>query len=83
MKTMTYKGHTAEIIYSDEGECSVGRIVNIDAISGFHGDTDDELRVAFEDMVDLYIRTREVPKNLPQKPYVQRFLARLRQALHL
>ena len=53
MKTITYKGHTAEIIYSDEDECFVGRIVNIDAISGFHGDADDELRVAFEDMVDL------------------------------
>ncbi|MYA70874.1 toxin-antitoxin system HicB family antitoxin [Candidatus Poribacteria bacterium] len=83
MKTMTYKGYTAEIIYSDEDECFVGHIVNIDAISGFHGDTDDELRVAFEDMADLYIRTREVPEDLPQKPYGRRFLARLRQALHL
>ncbi len=83
MKTMTYKGYTAEIIYSDEDECFVGRIVNIDAISGFHGDTDDELRVAFEDMVDLYIRTREAPEDLPQKPYVRRLLTRLRQVLHL
>ena len=83
MKTMTYKGYTAEIIYSGEDECFVDRIVNIDAISGFHGDTDDELRVAFENMVDLYIRTREAPEDLPQKPYVRRLLARLRQALHL
>ncbi len=71
MKTMTYKGYTAEIHYSGEDGCFVGRIVNIDAISGFHGDTDDELRVAFEDMVDLYIRTREAPENPRQKPYVQ------------
>ena len=75
MKTMTYRGYTAEIVYSDEDESFVGRIVNIDAISGFHGDTDEELRVAFEDMVDLYIRTREAPENLPQKPYLRRFLA--------
>ena len=83
MKTMTYKGYTAEIIYSDEDECFVGRIVNIDAISGFHGDTDEELRVAFEDMVDLYIRTREAPERSPHKSYVWRLLTRLRQALHL
>ena len=83
MKTMTYRGYTAEIIYGDEDECFVGRIVNIDAISGFHGDTDDELRVAFEDMVDLYIRTGETPESIPQKPSVRRFLARLRQAFHL
>jgi predicted HicB family RNase H-like nuclease len=83
MKTMTYKGYTAEIIYSDEDECFVGRIVNIDAISGFHGDTDDELRVAFEDMVDLHIKVKEQSENPPQKHFAGRLLSRLRQALHL
>ena len=63
MKTMTYKGYTAKIIYSDEDECFVGHIVNIDAISGFHGDTDEELHAAFEDMVDLYIEVLEERKT--------------------
>lgn len=83
MKTMTYKGYTAEIIYSDEDECFVGHIVNIDAISGFHGDTDDELRDAFENMVELYIEIQEEPENPPQKHFAGRLLSRLRQALHL
>ena len=83
MKTMTYKGYTAEIIYSDEDECFVGHIVNIDAIVGFHGDTDEELRDAFENMVELYIETLEEPENPPQKYFAWRFLSRLRQALHL
>lgn len=83
MKTMTYKGYTAEIIYSDEDECFVGHIVNIDAISGFHGDTDAELRDAFENMVELYIEIQEEPENPPQKHFARRLLSRLRQALHL
>ncbi|MDD9973090.1 MAG: toxin-antitoxin system HicB family antitoxin [Candidatus Poribacteria bacterium] len=83
MKTMTYKNYTAEIIYSDEDECFVGHIVNIDAISGFHGDTDEELRDAFENMVELYIETLEEPENPPQKHFAGRLLSRLRQALHL
>ena len=83
MKTMTYRGYTAEIIYSDEDECFVGHIINIDAIAGFHGDTDEELRDAFENMVELYIETLAETETLPQKPYVRRLLARLRQALHL
>ena len=83
MKTMTYKGYTAEISYSDEDECFVGHIVNIDAISGFHGDTDEELRDAFENMVELYIETVEEPENPPQKYNSGGFWARLRQALHL
>ncbi|MCY3552235.1 MAG: toxin-antitoxin system HicB family antitoxin [Candidatus Poribacteria bacterium] len=83
MKTMTYKDYTAKIIYSDEDECFVGHIVNIDAISGFHGDTDEELRDAFENMVELYIETLEEPENPPQKHFAGRLLSRLRQALHL
>ena len=83
MKTMTYKGYTAEIIYSDEDECFVGHIVNIDAISGFHGDTDAELRVAFEDMVDLYIEVLEERKNPPQKHDAGGFWARLREVFDL
>ena len=84
MKTMTYRGYTAEIIYSDEDECFVGHVVNIgDDIIGFHGDTDAELRVAFEDVVDLHIKVKEQPENPPQKQNAGNFWARLRQALHL
>ena len=83
MKTMTYKGYTAEIIYSDEDECFVGHLVNIDDIVGFHGDTDEELREAFENMVELYIETLEEPENPLQKHFAGRLLSRLRQALHL
>ena len=80
---MTYKGYTAKIIYSDEDECFVGHIVNIDAISGFHGDTDAELRVAFENMVDLYIEVLEEGKNPAQKHDAGGFCARLREVFHL
>ena len=83
MKTMTYKGYTAEIHYSDEDECFVGHVVNIDDIICFHGDTDEELRVAFEDVVDLHIKVKEQPENPPQKHFTGRLLSRLRQALHL
>ena len=80
---MTYKGYTAEIIYSDEDECFVGDVVDIDHIVCFHGDTDEELRVAFEDVVDLYIKVKNHPENPPQKHNTGSFWARLRQALHL
>ena len=84
MKTMTYSGYTAEIIYSQEDECFVGHVVNSgDDIIGFHGDTDEELRVGFEGVVDLYIEALEEPENPPQKHYAWRFLSRLRQAFHL
>ena len=61
MKTMTYKGYTAEIHYSDEDGFFVGDVVGIDDIICFHRDTDEELRVAFEDVVDLYTEALEEP----------------------
>ena len=83
MKTMTYRGYTAEIIYSDEDECFVGDVVGIDHIVCFHGDTDEELRAAFEDVVDLYIEVLEEPENPPQKHKAGNFWARLREVFHL
>ena len=79
MKTMTYKGYTAEIIYSQEDECFVGHFVNIDDIVGFHGDTDEELRDAFENMVELYIETLAEPENSTQNQPAGNFLTRLGQ----
>ena len=83
MKTMTYKGYTAEIYYSDEDGFFVGDVVGIDDIICFHGNTDEELRVAFEGVVDLYIEALEESEKPPQKHFGWRFLARLRQAFHL
>ena len=84
MKTITHRGYTAGIIYSEEDACFVGHVVNIgDDIIDFHGDTDAELRVAFEDVVDLHIKVKERPENPPQKHSAGSFWTRLRQALHL
>ena len=83
MKTITYKGYTAEIYYSDEDGFFVGDVVGIDDIICFHGNTDEELRVAFEGVVDLYIEALEEPESSPPKHVAGRLLARLRQALHL
>ena len=55
MKTMTHRNYTAEIHYSEEDCCFVGRVVDIDDIVSFDGNTDEELRDAFEGMVDFYI----------------------------
>ena len=84
MKTMTYRGYTAEIIYSDEDECFVGHVVNIgDDIVSFRGDTDEELRDAFESVMDLHIKVKEEPENPPQKHDAGGFWERLREAFHL
>ena len=80
MKTMMHRGYTAEIHYSEEDGCFVGRVVNIDDIVSFDGSTDEELRTAFEGMVDFYIEVCKTPENPPQK-HSGGLLSRLRAAL--
>ena len=50
MNTMTYRGYTARIEYSDEDQCLVGHIAGINDVVGFHGESvAAQLRTAFEE----------------------------------
>ena len=65
---ITHKGYAARIEYSDAGACFVGHISGIGDIVGFQGESVAELRSAFEEAVDDYIRTCETLNRPPQKP---------------
>ncbi len=69
MNTMTYKGYAARIEYSDEDGCFVGHVAGIRDIVGFHGDSVNELRSAFEDAVDDYLETCEKLGTKPPRPF--------------
>lgn len=53
--TMTYKGYSAKIEYSQVDHCFMGHLVSIQDIIGFHADNVAELRKSFEESVDDYI----------------------------
>ncbi|MCY3722182.1 MAG: hypothetical protein OXG97_08165 [Candidatus Poribacteria bacterium] len=66
MKTMSYRGYTAKIEYSDEDQCFIGNVIDINDIICFHGNTDEELQKAFEDGVDLHIESEKKDKQMHQ-----------------
>ncbi|MDE0428150.1 MAG: hypothetical protein OXH98_00105 [Caldilineaceae bacterium] len=68
MKTMIYKGYAAQFAFSQDDACFVGHIAEINDIVGFHGDTVEELRAAFEEAVDDYVETCEKLERSPEKP---------------
>jgi predicted HicB family RNase H-like nuclease len=80
--TMTYKGYTALISFSAEDECLVGRLVGINDIVGFHGDSVEEIRKAFEEAVDFYLESCAESGHEPNKPYSGRVTLRLPPDLH-
>jgi predicted HicB family RNase H-like nuclease len=82
MNAMTYKGCTAAIEYSDEDACLVGHILGIRDVIGFHGNSVDEMRQAFEEAVDDYLETCAKTGLTPNKPYSGKLVLRLPPEFH-
>lgn len=82
MKAMHYQGYAARIEYSDEDGLFVGHIAGIRDVVGFHGESVQELRSAFEEAVDDYLDTCEKLNRAPQKPYSGKLSLRLEPELH-
>ncbi len=85
---ISYKGYSAEIQFSSEDECLIGHILNINDIVGFHGNSVDEIKNAFAEAVDFYIKTNidenadenvdenidEITLNIPKELHKKLFL---------
>lgn len=82
MNTMMHKGYAARVEYSEEDGCFVGHIAGIRDVIGFHGESVAELRAAFEEAVDDYLRTCEKLGREPNHPYSGQFRLRLPPELH-
>ncbi|MGV8056747.1 MAG: type II toxin-antitoxin system HicB family antitoxin [Smithellaceae bacterium] len=81
-KPMKYKGYTTNIEYSDEGECLIGRVSDIRHIITFQGDSVKEIRQAFEEAVDFYLKSCAEKNEEPEMPFTGRSVVRISSALH-
>jgi len=82
MNAMTHRGYAARIEYSEDDGCFVGRIVGIRDVVGFHGESVDDLRAAFEEAVDDYLETCEKIGQPPNKPYSGKLMLRVPPEIH-
>ena len=82
MNTMTHRGYAARIDYSDEDGCFIGHIAGINDVVGFHGESVEQLRDAFEESVDDYLETCEKLDRSPQKPYSGNLMLRIPPEVH-
>ncbi|HRA67961.1 MAG: type II toxin-antitoxin system HicB family antitoxin [Caldilinea sp.] len=82
MNMMTYKGYVARIEYSADDNTFVGHIAGIRDVVGFHGESVNELRAAFEEAVDDYLETCEKLGRRPQKPYSGKIMLRVDPGIH-
>jgi predicted HicB family RNase H-like nuclease len=79
---MTYKGYSARIAYDDDDRIFTGRIAGIRDGVGFHAETVEALRAAFEEAVDDYVETCARLGKEPEKAYSGQMMFRVSPELH-
>lgn len=79
---MTYKGYTASMVFDAEDKIIIGRVLNIDDIITFHGESVAEFETNFHAAVDTYIAACEQLNSPPEKPASGRMMLRIAPEIH-
>ncbi len=65
---MKYKGYEAVIEYDEEDQLFFGRVINIEDIIVFDGLSVDELKQAFQTVIDQYLADCQAFNKSPETP---------------
>lgn len=83
MKNMlTYRGYYGTVEYSDEDECFFGKVLGMNDLILFEGDSVKKLKEDFREAVDGYLESCERSGKRPEKYYKGSFNIRIAPELH-
>lgn len=80
--TMNYLGYTSRIEFDERDNIFVGRVLGIRAIISFHGETVAELRTAFNESMDDYLKDCGERGLTPEKPASGKLMLRVPPEVH-
>lgn len=80
--TLKYKGFTSSVQFSADDGVFVGRVLGIDDIVVFHGQSVAELKKEFKGSIDFYLEVCAKQSKRVKKPYSGKVLFRLPSDLH-
>ncbi|MBU3875371.1 type II toxin-antitoxin system HicB family antitoxin [Faecalicatena sp. AGMB00832] len=79
---MKYKDYYGTVEYSDEDECFHGKVLGINGLVTFEGNSVQELKASFQEMVEEYLADCEARHITPEKNYKGSFNIRITPELH-
>ena len=82
MKAMEYKGYHATVEFDGDDGILVGRIVGINDVIGFHGESVGEMAEAFHTAVDDYLDTCATIGKAPDKTFSGQLMVRVDPTVH-
>lgn len=79
---MKYKGYYGSVEYSDQDSCFYGKVLGINSLILFEGETVKELKASFHHMLDEYLEDCAKSGIMPEKAYKGSFNVRITPELH-
>ena len=80
--TMSFRGYTASMVFDAEDKIIVGRVLDIDDIISFHGESVSEFEVNFHAVIDDYVSACEQLGSVPEKPPSGKLMLRVAPNVH-
>jgi predicted HicB family RNase H-like nuclease len=82
MNTFSYKGYTGAVDVDPKAGILFGRVLDLDAVLTFEGETVKEAEQAFRDTVDDYLDWCAERGKEPEKPFTGRLVFRMPPNVH-
>jgi predicted HicB family RNase H-like nuclease len=79
---MTYSGYTASLEFDPDDNILVGRVLGIDDLISFHGESVADFTQAFHEAVNDYVSACEKLGQTPEKPASGRLMLRVNPVVH-
>ena len=79
---MHYKGYTASMNFDTDDQIIVGRVLNVDDVIAFHGESVAEFQLTFYAAIDAYLAASEVLGSPPERPASGKVMLRIAPEVH-
>jgi len=80
--TMSYRGYVASMSFDVEDKVIVGRVLDVDDVITFHGESVADFEANFHMVVDGYIAACESLGGVPEKPASGKLMLRVAPGVH-
>jgi predicted HicB family RNase H-like nuclease len=81
-EVLKYKGYHGSTEYSLEDDCLHGKLLGINDIITYEGNSVKEIKIAFKDSVDDYLAFCKQTGKEPNKPYSGKMMFRVDPQVH-
>lgn len=82
INSMFYKGYTASMVFDAEDKVIVGRVLDVDDIISFHGQSVAEFESSFHAVIEDYLAASKELGSPPERPASGKVMLRIAPEVH-